>query len=177
MIESIAAVSMTPSSIALPTLTTEPPSIQEATEFTRLIGSDSQSTKVIDAPTVIESNAVTSTDKVPVYAYDQIGSESIFPDTEPTATIASQILDHFAEIDSRYQTLFSKTDSVNETTINSSSQSSKSEKGEMESLLNNFQSSIELQTEISIWSTQVNLLTSGVSKSTQGVQTLFRNSG
>ncbi len=94
--------------------------------------------------------------------------------------LGEMIMGTWRDVDSRYEALFNVGSGVTET-------SPAGPAGELESGPAavdgvdldgpGLKTMLEHSLDVSLWSVQVNLLTSGVKRSTDGVQTLFRNSG
>lgn len=98
---------------------------------------------------------------------------------EPGGGMATQLWSAFVNVDTGYHAIFPLGESANGSpsfrtgdpqTVTQASEHGGADAPDLARLM-------EQSLEVSLWSVQVNLLTSGVKRSTDGVQTLFRNSG
>lgn len=113
---------------------------------------------------------------------EKIGQEPLLLRTENMETPGSKILNNMVSFDKAYQDFFHNrlhpiqnipTDSVIETLSDSVANATKSPT----SMLDLVKETHEWAMRASLWSTQINLLTTTVGKATGGLETLFRNGG
>lgn len=113
---------------------------------------------------------------------EKIGKEPLLIETEKTQTPGSKILKNMVSFDKAYQDFFHNRlhpvqNMPADNTVEALGESMTNAAQNPTSMLDLVRETHEWAMQASLWSTQLNLLTTTVGKATGGLETLFRNGG